>query len=171
MISLIAAVDGNFLIGNDKKLPWHYSQDLAFFKRKVTNQRVLVGLRTYQSLCSYYKNKKFPFKSIYLATTSFSNIFSLYHRDDISIQQVDDVKIFLQNFHKTSKSIFVIGGRQIYQLALPYVNILYLTYILRRFSGNIYFPYLNLDKYILKEYLIIEELIFATYHNKVNNYL
>ncbi|MDO7983628.1 MAG: dihydrofolate reductase [Pigeon pea little leaf phytoplasma] len=165
MISLIAAVDGNFLIGNGERLPWHYPQDLAFFKEKVANQTILVGLRTYRSLCSYYKNKKFPFKSIYLATTA-SDISVQYYRDDISIRQVNDVTIFLHNFHKTSKSIFVIGGRQIYQLALPYVNILYLTYILRRFSGNIYFPYLNLYKYILKEYRIIEELIFATYYKK-----
>ncbi|MDO8064198.1 dihydrofolate reductase [Candidatus Phytoplasma bonamiae] len=165
MISLIAAVDGNFLIGNDERLPWHYPQDLAFFKKKVTNQTILVGLRTYRSLCSYYKNKKFPFKSIYLATTA-SDMPVQYYRDDISIRQVNDVEIFLQTCNKTSKSIFVIGGRQIYQLALPYANILYLTYILRRFSGNIYFPYLNLYKYILKEYRIIEELIFATYYKK-----
>ncbi|MDV3170276.1 MAG: dihydrofolate reductase [Candidatus Phytoplasma australasiaticum] len=165
MISLIAAVDGNFLIGDGEKLPWHYPQDLAFFKKKVNDQVILVGLRTYQSLCYYYKNKKFPFKSIYLATTSL-DIPAKYYRDDISIQKVNDVKIFLQDIRKTSKSIIVIGGRQIYQLALPYVDVLYLTYILRRFVGNIYFPYLNLCKYILKEYTVIEELIFATYYKK-----
>nr|QOX89533.1 dihydrofolate reductase ['Parthenium hysterophorus' phyllody phytoplasma] len=100
-----------------------------------------------------------------MATTSL-DIPAKYYRDDISIQKVNDVKIFLQDIRKTSKSIIVIGGRQIYQLALPYVDVLYLTYILRRFVGNIYFLYLNLCKYILKEYTVIEELIFATYFKK-----
>ncbi|MGM1458792.1 MAG: dihydrofolate reductase, partial [Columbia Basin potato purple top phytoplasma] len=50
MISLISALDSNFLIGKDDKLPWHYHEDLLFFKKKASNKNVLMGLKTYQSL-------------------------------------------------------------------------------------------------------------------------
>lgn len=70
MISLIAAVDSNFLIGKGDKIPWHYKEDLLFFKQKVANQSVLMGLNTYQSLKSYYKDKSFPFNKIYVVSHS-----------------------------------------------------------------------------------------------------
>lgn len=76
MISLIAALDSNFLIGDGNKLPWHYREDLLFFKKSI-NQNVLMGLNTYKSLESYYKGKPFPFAKVYVAShssISFPNI-------------------------------------------------------------------------------------------------
>ncbi|GAK74340.1 MAG: dihydrofolate reductase [Candidatus Phytoplasma asteris] len=68
MINLITAFDGNYLIGKDNKLPWHYSQDLQYFKKITLNQNVLIGYETYKSLKSYLKNKLFNFKKTYVAS-------------------------------------------------------------------------------------------------------
>ena len=59
MISLIWAMDENWLIGKDNVLPWHYPKDLAYFKSKTKNQTVLMGDMTYESLKGYYKEKQF----------------------------------------------------------------------------------------------------------------
>ena len=50
MIIGIVAIAKNYAIGKDGKLPWHYSADLKFFKRTTTNNAVLMGLHTWQSI-------------------------------------------------------------------------------------------------------------------------
>ncbi|MDO8167916.1 dihydrofolate reductase [Candidatus Phytoplasma melaleucae] len=160
MISLIAALDSNFLIGDKDKLPWHYPKDLIFFKKKTLNQNVLAGLKTYQSLRKYYKSKAFPFKTFYVASSSvIDNYVS-------NIILVHDLIYFLKKYQYSKENIIVIGGGQIYKESLPYVTTLYLTHILRRYKGNIYFPYLDFNQYIMKEKKNIEELIFVTYERK-----
>ncbi|MFP7699410.1 dihydrofolate reductase [Candidatus Phytoplasma pyri] len=157
MISLITALDPNFLIGNCNMLPWHYPQDLKFFNKMTNNKNVLMGYFTYKSLKKYYKNKNFLFKNTYVA--SFDH--SLKLSDGIVI---NDLLNFLKNI---KDEIIIIGGSQIYKQTLSYVNILYITHILKRFKGDSFFPFVNLNKYKIVSKKIYPELIFVEYH-KIN---
>lgn len=155
MIYMIWAMDQDWLIGRDNFLPWHYKEDLAFFK-KVTHQKtVLMGEATYRSLKSYYKGKPLPFGKIYIA-----NIKEVTYDDGICIT---DVVSFLKSF---LDDLYVIGGRMIYSLALPYADILYVTHVLNRHEGNVYFPKFKLSQYHLVEKNVRPHLIFATYQRK-----
>ena len=49
-ISLIAALDENFAIGRNGRLPWHLPDDLRWFKRLTTGRRVLMGYNTSLSI-------------------------------------------------------------------------------------------------------------------------
>ncbi|WP_341266839.1 dihydrofolate reductase [Candidatus Phytoplasma fraxini] len=158
MISLIAAVDSNFLIGKGDKLPWHYREDLLFFKKKVTNQNVLMGFNTYQSLKSYYKDKPFPFNKSYVASNS--NIL------DSNVTRISNLKSFLDKYKASKENIFVIGGSQIYQQSLEYVDVMYITHILKRYQGDIFFPSFEYSKYWIKDKTIVPQLIFVTYIRK-----
>jgi dihydrofolate reductase len=152
MISMIWAMDENWLIGKDNLLPWHYPKDLAYFKSMTKDSAVLMGDMTYQSLKSYYKTKPLPFKKNYVA-----NINDQVYEDAIHIK---DLFEFLKN---TNEDIMVIGGKTIYQLALPYANRLYITYVLRRHDGNVYFPKFDLSRFKLIDKKLEDGLIFATY--------
>ncbi|CAP18508.1 Dihydrofolate reductase [Candidatus Phytoplasma mali] len=154
MISLITALDPNFLIGNCNMLPWHYPQDLKFFKKMTNNKNVLMGYCTYKSLKKYYKNKNFLFQKTYVA--SFDQ--SLQLPDAIVINNLFN---FLKNIQD---EIIIIGGSQIYKQTLPYINILYVTHILTRFQGDSFFPFVNLKKYKIVSKKIYPELIFVEYH-------
>lgn len=158
MISLISALDSNFLIGKGDKLPWHYREDLLFFKNKASNKNVLMGFKTYQSLKSYYKNKPLPFKKVYVASCSFISI-----PDVIGIL---DLKKFLNKYKNNKEEIMVIGGSQIYRQSLDYVKVMYITHILRRYQGDYFFPRFDYSKYFIKEKKIKPELIFVTYIRK-----
>jgi dihydrofolate reductase len=152
MISLIWAMDENWLIGKDNLLPWHYPKDLAYFKAKTKNQAVLMGDMTYDSLKSYYKQKPLPFGKIYVA--------NLVERTYEDATLIKDIHAFLKD---TKEDVMVIGGKTIYQLALPYANRLYITFVLGRHEGNVYFNRFDLSVFKLIEKTIEDGLIFAVY--------
>ena len=155
MISLIWAMDQNWLIGKDNRLPWHYPKDLAFFKQVTIGKTVLMGEQTYLSLKGYYKDKPLPFAKIYIATLENKTF-----NDGIT---VNDVVSFLE---QNQVELFVIGGAVIYKLALPFADYLYITFILNQHSGNVYFPKLDLNQYKLISKNYEPSLIFAKYQRK-----
>ena len=87
MISLIWAMDKNWLVGKDNKLPWHFKEDLLYYKSKTLGKTVLMGDKSYFSLKSYYKEKPLPYGKIYVA--SLDNL----ELDDATV--VSDVISFL----------------------------------------------------------------------------
>ena len=152
MISMIWAMDENWLIGKDNVLPWHYPKDLAYFKNMTKDQAVLMGDMTYLSLKSYYKTKPLPFKKNYVANIN-----------DVNYPDAVHVKDLFEFLKTTKEDIFVIGGKTIYQLALPYANRLYITYVLKTHEGNVYFPSFDLSQFKLIEKRLDDQLIFAVY--------
>lgn len=152
MISMIWAMDENWIIGKDNLLPWHYPNDLAYFKSMTKDASVLMGDLTYQSLKSYYKKTPLPFKKVYVA-----NVNNQVYSDAIHVK---DIFEFVK---KTSEDIMVIGGKTIYQLMLPLANKLYITYVLKRHEGNVYFPSFDLSKFKCISKKLEENLIFAVY--------
>lgn len=152
MINMIWAMDENWLIGDGNRLPWHYKEDLIYFKSKVNDQVVLMGDLTYQSLKGYYKNRPLPYKKIYVCNLEDKAYDDATH--------VKDIYTFLD---KLEEDIWVIGGKTIYQLALPYANRLYITYVLNTHKGDIYFPKFDLSKFRVIEKSLRPSLIFTTY--------
>ena len=152
MISLIWAMDENWLIGKDNLLPWHNPKDLAYFKRMTKDKTVLMGDMTYESLKGYYKDKPLPFSKIYVA--------NLNDKDYVDAILVKNLHEFLENM---KEDVMVIGGKTIYQLSLPYANRLYITFVLNRHEGNVYFPKFDLSKFKLLDKTMEDGLIFAVY--------
>ena len=155
MISLIWAMDKNWLIGKDNVLPWHFKEDLIYFKEKTANQVVLMGDKTYFSLKGYYKTKPLPYGKIYVASLEDLKL------DDATV--INNINKFLSAYPKDS-DLWVIGGATIYKLSLPYADRLYITHINHEYEGNMYFPRFDLEndyKVISKRHSDI--LCFAVY--------
>ena len=92
MISLIWAMDKNWLVGKGDKLPWHFKEDLIYYKSKTAGKTVLMGDKSYFSLKSYYKDKPLPYGKIYVASLDQLEL------DDAIV--VNDVISFLKEFPK-----------------------------------------------------------------------
>lgn len=160
MISLIWAMAKNNLIGKDNELPWSYKEDIKYFRATIKDHAVLVGDRTHESILSYRNGKKFPDVKYYVST-----IFPEVTYPDVVM--VRDLKKFLEEKH--DEEIFVIGGRTIYNLSLPYADRLYITFIDKEFDGNVYFPEIDFSKYnLIKEVKGVEnpELRFCVFERK-----
>lgn len=157
MLSLIVATDKNSLIGKNNKIPWHVKEDLLYYKEKTNNKTVIMGLQTYNSLLYYYKNKPLPYKKIYVCT-----------RQKIALENViivNDLKSFLLDT-KFEEEVFVVGGSQIYKIALDYVDMMYISIIKGDFDGDTYFP--SYDKNLFEQIQSkeTEKVIFNIYKRK-----
>lgn len=148
----IWAMDANWLIGKDNVLPWYIKEDLAYFKSMTNHKTVLMGDATYRSLKSYYKEKPLPYGKMFVA--------NLNPTDYEDATCITDVIEFVKTF---SDELWVIGGKMIYQLTLPYMDYLHITHVLGTYEGNVYFTPFELSSYKLVEKELRPGLIFATY--------
>ena len=154
MISLIFATDPNHLIGMDNDLPWHYPKDLKYFKKTTLKKTVLMGLMTFHSITSRLGHPLPNRKHIVASLEEFSY-------PDVLV--IDDLISFLKEKHE--EEIFVIGGKTIYELALPYADRLYITHIKKEHIGNVYLDF-SLDGYKLLSEQVSEDLVFAIYERE-----
>ena len=58
MLSIIAAIDKNGLMGNGNNMPWYIPSELKYFKELTTNKTIVMGRKTYESLNGPLKNRK-----------------------------------------------------------------------------------------------------------------
>ena len=158
MISLIWAMDKNWLVGKDNKLPWHFKEDLLYYKSKTAGKTVLMGDNSYFSLKSYYKDKPLPYGKIYVASLN-----ELKLEDAIL---VSDVISFLKSFPKEDE-LWVVGGATIYKFALPYADYLYITHVDGEYEGDAYFPKFDLEnEFNLISSRISNNLNFCVYERR-----
>ena len=131
-ISIIVAVDENFLIGSNNNLPWHLPADMKFFKEKTTGHCVITGRKNYESIPE--KFRPLPNRTNIVITRQKSYI----AEGAIVVTSIEDA---IEGAKQTNdEEIFIIGGGEIFKLALHLVNKIYLTVIHDKFDGDVYFP-------------------------------
>ncbi|MFD2574306.1 dihydrofolate reductase [Spirosoma soli] len=131
-ISLISAVAQNRVIGRNNDLPWHLPDDFAFFKRKTSHHPIIMGRKSLESL-----GKPLPNRTNIVITRNQD----LSHQGVTVVHTLDDAITAAKAVNQ--KEIFVIGGAEIYALALPIATTMYLTEIHKPYDGDSYFPEFN----------------------------
>ncbi len=138
IISLIAAVDEEGGIGLDNQIPWHLPADLARFKQVTMGHHLVVGRKTFQSIGSALvgrqmiiltRNPEFEAPECF---TSASLNEALARAESAG-----------------EKEVFIIGGAEIYQEALPLADRLYLTRVHTRVDVDVYFPVIDDEEWDL----------------------
>ncbi len=127
MIALVVAYDQNRVIGANGSLPWHYPEDLKYFKKVTSGHTVLMGRITYESILKSL-GKPLPNRHHVVVSKSL--------KDD-RVEVIDDIKKYLENTHE---DLYIIGGASIYAQTLPWVDRLYITHIDASFEGDTVFP-------------------------------
>lgn len=130
MISIIAAVAKNNIIGGDNKLLWHIPEDLKHFKDLTSNHTIIMGRKTFQSLPNVLPKRH------HIVLTKDKNY--IINSDSVTI--VHNLKEIVDKYKTSKEEVFVIGGGEIYSAFLPYCKNLYLTKINKNFEGDTYFP-------------------------------
>lgn len=126
MISMIAAMANNRIIGNDNKMPWHLPADFAWFKRHTLHKPVIMGRLTWQSIGRPLPNRQ----NIVLSRTTGDERVQWAHSLAQALQLCAD-----------APEIMVIGGADLYQQCLAQAQRLYLTHIDADISGDSQFPF------------------------------
>ncbi len=126
-IGIIAAVARNRTIGRGNSLPWRLPEDLKRFRQLTLGHAVIMGRKTFESI-----GKPLSDRNNIVITRSQEWICAgcrAVHSLDGALAAVEE-----------SRYAFVIGGAEIYALALPLATRLYITEIERDFDGDAFFP-------------------------------
>lgn len=156
MVNLIVAIGKDNVIGKGNELPWHYPEDLAYFKKTTLNQTVIMGEETFKSILGYL-NKPLPRRISIIATLSDYTY--------PGVESTNDIITFLKNWPK-DKDIFIIGGKIIYDLTLDVADRLYITHIDKEYDGDVFFKNIDYSKYNKIKEHISGELNFSVYERR-----
>jgi dihydrofolate reductase len=128
-VSILAAVAANGVIGRDGDLPWRLPADLAFFKRVTMGHHLVMGRKTWESI-----GRPLPGRT-----------FVVLSRDPgLAIPGVQVVHALPEALALAraagDSEVFVIGGADVFGLALPLASRLYLTRVHAHVEGDVCFP-------------------------------
>lgn len=129
-LSIIVAVAQNNVIGGNNSLLWHISADLKRFKALTTGHTVIMGRKTYESI-----GRPLPKRNNLIISNNRdfrAEGCTVFHSLDAALAHCAN-----------DDEVFVMGGGQIYRLALPKANKIYLTRVHRNFEGDTHFPNIN----------------------------
>lgn len=121
----VVACARNRVIGKDNKLPWHFSEDLKHFKKLTLGSTVLMGRKTFESI-----GKPLPGRENFVVSRTVK------HKEGVRFFDSIGNAIGAASTEKT----FIIGGAEIYQTTLPYVDGIYLTRIDADYEGDAFYP-------------------------------
>jgi len=127
IISMIAAMADNRIIGKDNQMPWHLPADFAWFKRCTMGKPVVMGRKTYESI-----GRPLP-----------GRLNIVISRDEtLKIEGVTTVTSIEQALDVAGdvEEVMIIGGGAIYAACLPMANKLYVTHIEAAIDGDTQFP-------------------------------
>lgn len=133
--ALIAAVSkGNGVIGLDNTIPWEAPMDMAYFKKKTTDNVVIMGRKTYESI-----GKALPNRINIVVTSDSEKIPKDYC--GIIVNNMNEALKVASTFK--DKETFVIGGGRVYIETMENAHKVYLTWVSRKdggvIEGNRYF--------------------------------
>ena len=127
LISMIAAMAKNRVIGAGNAMPWHLPADLKHFKQTTLGKPVIMGRLTYDSI-----GKALPGR----LNIVISRDPTLQLPDAITVTSAEQAITAAQS----AAEVMVIGGGTIYEFFLPLCHRLYLTHIELDVPGDTYFP-------------------------------
>lgn len=157
MVTLIAAIAENNALGKEQSLLWHLPDDFKRFKALTSNHTIVMGRKTFETL-----PKRLPDRKHIIITRQ-----KTYKAEGCIV--VSSIEEALSGATK-EQEVFVIGGGEIYTLALPYADKIELTRVYQSFEGDAFFPELDWSEWKLvqkqfhsKDSRHVHDFSFLTY--------
>lgn len=126
-ISLIVAMSRNGVIGKDNRLPWHLPADLKRFKELTMGHTIVMGRKTWESIGRLLPGRRSVIVTRNAAVRVEGAVMADTIEAAIAAGESDD-------------EIFIIGGEQIFRLALPIADRIYLTTVQTDVEGDTFMP-------------------------------
>lgn len=133
VLSLIVAIAENGVIGRDGGLPWRLPEDLKWFKARTMGKPIIMGRKTWES----FPRRPLPGRTNIVVTRD-----AAYRAEGGVVATSLDAALAIARAEATDE-IMIIGGAELYALALPRVQRIYLTQVAIRAEGDTFFPALD----------------------------
>lgn len=121
----IAAMSLNRVIGSGNRIPWHLPEDFKWFKQTTTGHVLVMGRKTFESIGRPLPGRE----TMVLSRSAFS------FPGVKTIRGLDEIAGLTGG-----RQVFIAGGAQVYQQALPHCSDLFLTLVKREVEGDAFFP-------------------------------
>lgn len=134
-IALIVAVAENGVIGKNNDMPWHIKSEFQYFKKTTLGYPIISGRKNFEAT-GFLKGR---------ANIIITRDTSYRAEDAIVVHTLDAAIATAQKIaaDENKDKIFIVGGAEIYKLALPLVDTLYYTEVHLKPAGDIFFPAFN----------------------------
>lgn len=126
---MIAAIGKNNALGKDNDLLWHLPDDFKRFKMLTTGHKIIMGRKTFESF-----PKPLPDRIHIIITRDRK--YSVDLPGCTVVHSMDEALKLIRN----DTISYIIGGGEIYNLGMPYADVLEITQIHEAFEADTYFP-------------------------------
>ncbi len=127
----IAAMAANRVIGRNGDLPWRLPEDLRWFKRTTLGHTLVMGRKTFESI-----GRPLPGRRTLVLSRTLSPA------DDITcVRSLREAEAAAE----PGKDVFVVGGAEIYRLAFPRCDEIYITHVDGEYAGDTWLPPFEAD--------------------------
>lgn len=127
IISFLAAMDRNLVIGDEKGIPWHLPADLKRFRKLTLGKPIVMGRTTFEHI-----GRPLDKRTNIVMTRKLD-----YQPGGVIVaHSVDEALLFAGDVEE----LVIVGGGEVYRAFLPFVNRIYLTFVDGKFPGTAYFP-------------------------------
>ncbi len=125
-ITVLAAVGANLVVGRGGEMPWHLPEDLAHFKATTMGHTLVMGRKTYDSI-----GRPLPGRRMIVMTRQQG-----WHAPSVEVaHSLAEALAFAG-----PTDVFVIGGAEVYQQAMPFADKVMLTEVEMSPEGDAFFP-------------------------------
>lgn len=143
MLSMIAAVGTNGALGKDNQLLWHLPADLAWFKQTTLGKPVVMGRKTFDSVGRPLPKRR----NVVISRNTDLRI------EGVEVCQSLDAALALLS---DEPEVMIVGGAEIYRMALPMADRVYLTIVDVAPDADAFFPELPSQEWVLREERVME---------------
>jgi dihydrofolate reductase len=142
IISLIAAIGENNVIGVDGDLPWHLPDDMKFFSQTTRGHHVLMGRKNFDSIPEKYR--PLPARPNIVVTRN-----SAFEAAGVDV--VSSIEAGIERARsKGEEELFIIGGGEIYKQTIDLADRLYVTHVAAHIDGHAFFPAFNPEEWNIR---------------------
>jgi dihydrofolate reductase len=137
-VALIVAMDLERGIGKNNDLMWHLPADMKFFKETTTNHVVVMGRKNYESIPEKYR--PLPNRENVVLTRNEAYVAP----NCLVFNSLEDC-ISHYSTKNEEKTVFIIGGGEIYKMALEasIIDEMYITHVDKKYDADTFFPAIN----------------------------
>ena len=154
-IIIISAIAANGAIGYQGGLPWDIPKEFERFLHFIGGQSIITGRKSYA-----HSHKKLTSKHNLLLSHSLTKI--------ENAMVFDSLDTALQKAQTLGKTIYITGGRQVYQEAFALADKMYLSFIRKEYQGDVFFPKFDETKWTIRQKIPFEEYDFVIFDKKRN---